>query len=225
MGFFDALDSVENKKEQEIVKVAAESISNETEREFCLWVKPTEKGWEQLLGQRDKSSLVVDLLLPTKNGRRRVRIKDGVANLTLKRWTSDGTKEEHSELGTRTALSMFDISPNIHIFTRISYEAPEFKERAGGKSEYDIDLFCRPGVDLSDAFSSLTKFNGMVEDINSAPLYTEWVKVELEVAKFFDIKPSELIPFEFEEYMSSRPKDEEGKAEISHYWDVVTNHA
>lgn len=220
-GFLDVLDAVDKNQEDEIIKVVQESVSTEKEKEYCVWVRPTEEGWKWLLEQ--EFGVVTDILLPTKVGRRRVRIK-GTDNavMTLKRFGEDGTHEEHSELGIRTGLSFFDVSPNIHVFKRISLPAPQFKEQ-GGECKWDIDMFCTYNGNAEDYFMRHSAFTEMVEEMGTKGILSKLVKVELEVERFFTDSIRELIPFPCSDIIPSRTRDEGTQAFLSHHWDVETN--
>lgn len=98
MGLFDILKNLDEQQEKEVITVARESISTEKEREYCMWVKPTEEGWQWLFGQTGETFL--DVIMPVVNGKRRVRLStDKTAVLTLKRQASDGRIEENSISG------------------------------------------------------------------------------------------------------------------------------
>ena len=44
MGLFDTLAQLEKAQEEEVIRVAGESIKREVEKEYCVWVKPTQAG-------------------------------------------------------------------------------------------------------------------------------------------------------------------------------------
>tara|TARA_Y100001956_G_scaffold4801_1_gene4347 strand:- start:36 stop:707 length:672 start_codon:yes stop_codon:yes gene_type:complete len=221
MGFLDALDKHEAGNEAEIVKAVGESISTEKEKEYCVWVRPTEAGWEWLKEQEFR--MLTDILLPTNVGRRRVRITDSKeAVMTLKRFAADGTNEEHSEIGMRTGLSFFDVSPNIHVFKRATIPAPQF-QKEGGNCKWDIDMFCMYGGNPTEYFMRLSAFEEMIEEMATKGQLSQLVKVELEVERFFTDSIRDLIPFECSEIIPSRSKDEATQAMMSHHWDVETN--
>ncbi len=221
MDFLAALDAHESAGEAEHAAVAHESISTEKEKEYCVWVRPTEAGWKWLVEQEFR--MITDILLPTDTGRRRVRITDTTeAVLTLKRLGTDGTNEEHSPVGMRTGLSFFDVSPNIHVFKRITIPAPEY-QREGGNCKWDIDMFCTYNGNPKEYFQRLTAFSEMVDEMATRGMMSKLVKVELEVERFFTDSIRELIPFECSEIIPSRSKDEATQAMMSHHWDVETN--
>lgn len=220
MGLFSVLDDL-NKEEltqyESSATVAGEAVTTEVEKEYCAWVKIGADVTTELINK--KSSVIIDILLPVEGGRRRVRIQDGKATLTLKRWTNEGTLEEHSEIGIATALTFVADSNNIHVFRRVSYptdiaESPE--------SKWDIDLFYAPRSNELKTVSNakdLGDFIGLLQDQVTLPL----IKVELEVKEFFTDTIKELIPFEYTDYTPSRIKDDAIQAELAHNWDVVTN--
>ena len=221
MGLFTAIDEVEKKNENENVKVIGESISTEKEKEYCVWVKPSDAGWAWLREQEFR--IITDILLPTEVGRRRVRITgNDSAVLTLKRFSNDGTNEEHSEVGMRTGLSFFDVSPNIHVFRRITMDAPEYQSK-GGKCKWDIDMFHTYGGDPKEYFQRLSAFTEMVAETSERGMLSGLVKVELEVENFFTDTIREIIPFECIDIIPSRPKDEALRAFLSNHWDNETN--
>ncbi len=221
MGLLDILDEHERADEAGHVAVAQESISTEKEKEYCVWVRPTEAGWKWLIQQEFR--MLTDILLPTNAGRRRVRITDNSeAVLTLKRLGTDGTNEEHSTIGMRTGLSFYDLSSNIHVFKRITIPAPEY-QREGGNCKWDIDMFCTYNGNPEEYFMRLTAFSEMVEEMATRGIMSKLVKVELEVERFFTDSIRELIPFECSEIIPSRSKDEATQAMMSHHWDVETN--
>lgn len=221
MGLLDILDEHERADEAGHAAVAQESISTEKEKEYCVWVRPTEAGWKWLVQQEFR--MLTDILLPTNTGRRRVRITDkDEAVLTLKRLGTDGTNEEHSTVGMRTGLSFYDLSPNIHVFKRITIPAPEY-QREGGNCKWDIDMFCTYNGNPEEYFMRLTAFSEMVEEMATRGIMSKLVKVELEVERFFTDSIRELIPFECSEIIPSRSKDEATQAMMSHHWDVETN--
>jgi CYTH domain-containing protein len=220
MGIFDAVDKVDADAEKANVVIAQESISTEVEKEYCVWVKPSDAGWTWL--EEQSGVMTTDLLLPTDKGRRRVRIKESAATLTLKRWSKEGTKEEHSEIGMRTALSFYDISPNVHVFKRITIPTPEYSEQAGS-SKWDIDVFYTYGGNAEAYYQRLSAFEELMGEMSDRGEASLWVKVELEVERFFTDSIIDLIPFEVTEVMPSRPKSEVMQATLTHHWDVLTN--
>ncbi|QVW28753.1 hypothetical protein pEaSNUABM8_00256 [Erwinia phage pEa_SNUABM_8] len=216
MSLLDVLDEVEKKMEGEVIKVARESVSTEKEKEYCMWVKPTVEGWRWLYEQKGEFHL--DVLMPIAGGRRRVRIHTDKAQLTLKRWTEEtGTVEENSDIGLATALTFYGDGHAAHLVRRISMDAGELKEK-GGK-HWDIDVFYayqgRPMIPDQQAL------NDVVSTAEAGTSYGEWVKVELEVERFELETIRDLIPFEVEEAMPSRPSKQEDKVFLSNYWDNV----
>ncbi|EAB5867730.1 hypothetical protein BXE85_27545, partial [Salmonella enterica subsp. enterica] len=71
MGLFDTLARLDKAQEEEIIRVAGESIKHEVEKEYCVWVKPTQAGWDWLHAQEAK--MFMDILMPIEGGRRRIR--------------------------------------------------------------------------------------------------------------------------------------------------------
>lgn len=211
------LDNEATQQYEEAAVVAGEAVTTEVEKEYCAWVK-AEPDSLNVLDKHD-SSIIVDILLPVEHGRRRVRIENGKATLTLKRWSDDGTVEEHSELGLATALTFIADSDNIHVFKRISFNADIVESP---DSKWDIDLFIEPHRNELATLQTAKDFNdfiGMVQRQDSLP----WIKVELEVKEFFTNTIRELVPFEHTDYTPSRIKDDTIQAMLAHNWDVVTN--
>ncbi|ANZ48534.1 hypothetical protein BIZ78_gp041 [Erwinia phage vB_EamM_Caitlin] len=216
MSFLDVLDEVEQKMEQEVIKVARESVSTEKEKEYCLWVKPTVEGWRWLYAQQGHFHL--DVLMPIAGGRRRIRIEEGKAELTLKRWSEEnGTVEENSDIGFDTALTFYADGHAAHLVRRIRLEPGELAEK-GGK-HWDIDVFY--SYQGRPMLPDLQAFKDVVEAAEAGTSYGEWVKVELEVERYELESIREFIPFEVEATMASRPSNQEDQVFLRDYWDNV----
>lgn len=216
MSLLDVLDQVEQTMEQEVIKVARESVSTEKEKEYCLWVKPTVEGWRWLYEQ--KGHFHLDVLMPISGGRRRIRIEEGKAELTLKRWSEEsGTVEENSDIGFDTALTFYADGHPAHLVRRIRLEPGELAEK-GGK-HWDIDVFY--SYQGRPMLPDLQAFNDVVEAAEAGTSYGEWVKVELEVERFELESIKDFIPFEVEATMASRPSNQEDQVFLRHYWDNV----
>lgn len=216
-GLSALLKKIDQEQEDEVVLVAHESVSRETEKEYCLWVKPTPEGWQWLASQVGIST--TDILMPVEGGRRRIRIRPDGAELTLKRRIEGETNEENSQIGVDTALTFYADGNNTHMFKRIHME-PGDELVAKGAKHWDIDMFyiskVRPTL---PNHAALNEFLSVIGDGSS---YGDLVKVELEVEKFFTNSIRDILPFEVEEVYPSRPKDELTQAMISNYWDNVT---
>lgn len=210
------LDQVEQTMEDAVVRVAHESISTEKEKEYCLWVKPTIDGWRWLTEQQGEC--YIDVLMPVEGGRRRVRITSGKAELTLKTRVNDGTVEENSDIGFATALTFYADDYLCHLVRRIRLDAGELTAQ-GGK-HWDIDVFYRyqghPQIPDQQAFDDI------VATALAGTSYGDWVKVELEVERFELESIREHVPFEIEDAIPSRPKDEADQLMLRDYWDNVT---
>lgn len=216
MGFLDVLEAVEKQVEEGVLKVAHESVSTEKEKEYCMWVKPTIEGWEWLKAQQGEC--YIDVLMPVSGGRRRVRIKSGKAELTLKTRQENDTIEENSDIGFATALTFYADDYLCHLVRRIRLEPGELAER-GGK-HWDIDVFYRyqghPMIPDQQAFDDI------IATALAGTSYGDWVKVELEVERFELESIREFIPFAIEDAIPSRPKNEEDQVMLRDYWDNVT---
>lgn len=220
----DAIAQQERQLENSAIAVAHESVSTEKEKEYCLWVKPTDEGWKWLMEQT--GSMRMDVLIPIVNGRCRARIEqtgEGTykAELSNKYRAEEGSNELNSDVGLLQVLG-FHSNPDYlaHMFRRISLEASEaVREQAG--TSWDIDVFFttqgRPGP-----FNSVTEFNEYVDMVSQGSRVGEWVKVELNVEKFLLPGIHEHIPFAFSEAIPSRTQDPQLQEIVRHYWDVVT---
>ena len=156
MGLFDTLAQLEKAQEEEVIRVAGESIKREVEKEYCVWVKPTQAGWDWLHAQSTK--MFMDILMPIEGGRRRIRIKeDGTAQLTLKRKFLDGKVEENSDIGISSALSFYKDGYLAHLVKRIHLEPGELADK--GAKHWDIDIFSittgHPAIEVSGDFNDL----------------------------------------------------------------------
>lgn len=215
MSLLDVLDEVEKRMEDEVVKVARESVSTEKEKEYCLWVKPSVEGWRWLYEQAGECHL--DVMMPVPQGRRRIRIQSGKAELTLKRFGDQGTIEENSDIGFDTALTFYADEHPSHLVRRIRLEPGELAAK-GGK-HWDIDVFYQ--YQGRPQLPDLQAFDDMVATAVAGTSTGEWVKVELEVERFELESIRDYIPFEVEETMASRPKNEEDQIFLRDYWDNV----
>lgn len=211
------LDNESRAQYEDKAIIAGEAVTTEVEKEYCAWVKADEAAVDGL--NERGGSVIVDILLPIDGGRRRVRIEDGKATLTLKRWSDAGTVEEHSELGLATALTFIKDSDNIHVFKRVTFNA-DIAEAPGSK--WDIDLFIEPHRNELATLQTAKDFDDFIGMIQSQGILP-WIKVELEVKEFFTDSIRELVPFEHTDYTPSRVKDDTVQAMLAHNWDVVTN--
>lgn len=217
MSFLDTIDELERGEEEGVMKVARESISTETEKEYCLWVKPTEEGWNWLREQQ--GSMYVDTLMPINRGKRRVRLtEDHKAVLTVKRFADDGCVEENSDIGFDTALTFYQDDFVSHLVKRIHLPAGEL-EAKGGK-HWDIDVFYRAGG--HPQLLNTDDYDALLNTMKQGSSYGEWVKVELEVDRFEMESIREHIPFAVEDVIPSRPTKPEDQEFIRNYWDVDT---
>lgn len=217
MGLFDTLAQLEKAQEEEVIRVAGESIKREVEKEYCVWVKPTQVGWDWLHAQSTK--MFMDILMPIEGGRRRIRIKeDGTAQLTLKRKFLDGKVEENSDIGISSALSFYKDGYLAHLVKRIHLEPGELADK--GAKHWDIDIFTiatgHPAIELS------SDFNDLLTEMRSSTSVGDWVKVELEVERYEIADVLSVIPFEFDGHIPATPKDPEDQEYLRDYWDSVT---
>lgn len=217
MGLFDTLAQLEKAQEEEVIRVAGESIKREVEKEYCVWVKPTQAGWDWLHAQSTK--MFMDILMPIEGGRRRIRIKeDGTAQLTLKRKFLDGKVEENSDIGISSALSFYKDGYLAHLVKRIHLEPGELADK--GAKHWDIDIFSittgHPAIEVS------ADFNDLLTEMRSSTSVGDWVKVELEVERYEIKDLLEVIPFEFDGHIPATPKDPEDQEYLRDYWDSVT---
>ncbi|EGI8965158.1 hypothetical protein IG651_002697 [Salmonella enterica subsp. enterica serovar Enteritidis] len=217
MGLFDTLAQLEKAQEEEVIRVAGESIKREVEKEYCVWVKPTQAGWDWLHAQSTK--MFMDILMPIEGGRRRIRIKeDGTAQLTLKRKFLDGKVEENSDIGISSALSFYKDGYLAHLVKRIHLEPGELADK--GAKHWDIDIFTittgHPAIEVS------ADFNDLLTEMRSSTSVGDWVKVELEVERYEIKDLLEVIPFEFDGHIPATPKDPEDQEYLRDYWDSVT---
>lgn len=217
MSLFDTLDAIENEKENDVLKVARESVKVETEKEYCLWVKPTAEGWEWLVKQEGHTHL--DTMMPIVNGKRRVRLgEDHKAELTVKRFADEGCIEENSDIGFNSALTFYQDDFVSHLVKRISLPAGDL-EAKGGK-HWDIDVFYT--VAGHPQLSSVEDFDALLNTMRQSSSFGDWVKVELEVERFELESIRDHIPFGVEEVIPSRPTDPVLAEFIRSYWDLDT---
>jgi hypothetical protein len=220
----DAIAQQERRLEDEVTAVARESVSTEKEKEYCLWVKPTDEGWKWLMDQ--SGSMRMDVLIPIINGRCRARIEqteEGAfkGELSNKYRAEEGSNEINSDIGVMQVLGFHSNTDYLtHMFRRISLEASEAVRAQAGTS-WDIDVFFttqgRPGP-----FGSISEFQECVDIISQGSRVGEWVKVELNVEKFLLPGIEAHIPFAFSEAIPSRTQDPQLQEIVRHYWDVVT---
>lgn len=217
MGLFDILKNLDEQQEKEVITVARESISTEKEREYCMWVKPTEEGWQWLFGQTGETFL--DVIMPVVNGKRRVRLStDKTAVLTLKRQASDGRIEENSDIGFASGLTFYEDGNLAHLVRRIKLEPGELAEQ--GAKHWDIDLFFK--LAGHPVIESQAGFEGLVNELRDSTTFGEWVKVELEVERFELTSIKDVLPFAVEDAIPGNPSDVESQLVISNYWDNET---
>lgn len=217
MGLFDTLAKLDDQKEADVLKVAGESVRVETEKEYVLWVKPTEEGWAWLFEQT--ANVFMDVLMPIARGRRRVRLgSDGSAELTVKRMVAEGKIEENSDIGFGAGLTFYEDGNLAHLVRRIHMDAGDLNER-GGK-HWDIDLFYK--VNGHPSLETKEDYDAFVNELSNSTSFGEWVKVELEVERFEIESIKEHIPFTVSEVIPGSPKDPEEQELIRDYWDSET---
>lgn len=220
----DAIAQQERQLENEAILVARESVSTEKEKEYCLWVKPTDEGWKWLMEQTGKMRM--DVLIPIVNGRCRARIEEAAeggycGQLSNKYRGENGSDEINSDIGVMQVLG-FHSNPDYlaHMFRRITLEASEtVKEQAG--TSWDIDVFFTT-QGRAGPFNDVTEFNDYVTMVSQGSRFGEWVKVELNVEKFLLPGIQQHIPFAYSEAIPSRTQDPQLQETVRHYWDVVT---
>ncbi|QXO09680.1 hypothetical protein pEaSNUABM11_00256 [Erwinia phage pEa_SNUABM_11] len=211
------LAEMDKTREDGIVKVARESISVEKEKEYCMWVRPTEAGWAWLRDHAGEFHL--DVMMPMQGGRRRVRIHADKAELTVKTFDGAEREEENSEIGMKSAMSFYADGFLTHLVKRVTVE-PEEEVKAKGGKHWDIDVFFvaqdHPELPDADALKAL------FDVAKQGTAYGDWVKVELEVERFDLESIVDLIPFAVEEAMPSKPSSPDAQEFLRHYWDSVT---
>ncbi|QVW55249.1 hypothetical protein pEaSNUABM29_00209 [Erwinia phage pEa_SNUABM_29] len=217
MGLFDVLKNLDEQQEKEVITVARESISTEKEREYCMWVKPTEEGWNWLFEQA--GGVFLDVIMPVANGKRRVRLtSEGKAVLTLKRQASDGRIEENSDIGFATGLTFYGDGNLAHLVRRLSLEPGELAEQ--GAKHWDIDMFfMMTGHPVID---SQADFEAVVGELRDSTSFGEWVKVELEVERFELTSIKDVLPFAVEDAIPGNPSNADDQEVIRNYWDNDT---
>ncbi|ANZ50673.1 hypothetical protein STRATTON_248 [Erwinia phage vB_EamM_Stratton] len=217
MGLFDTLAKLDQQQEADVLKVAGESVRVETEKEYVMWVKPTEEGWAWLFEQQ--AQVYMDVLMPIARGRRRVRLQSGgKAELTVKRMAGEGKIEENSDIGFGAGLSFYEDGHLAHLVRRIHMDAGELK--AQGAKHWDIDLFYT--VTGHPVLETQEDFDALVADLQTATSFGRWVKVELEVERFEINTIKDVIPFGVAEAIPGGPKDPETQEMLRHYWDNET---
>lgn len=214
MGLLDILKNLDEQQEKEVITVARESISTEKEREYCMWVKPTEEGWNWLFEQ--SGGVFLDIIMPVVNGKRRVRLSsDKTAVLTLKRQATDGRIEENSDIGFASGLTFYEDGNLAHLVRRIKLEPGELAEQ--GAKHWDIDMFFK--VSGHPVIDSQNDFEALVTELRDSTSFGEWVKVELEVERFELTSIKEIIPFGIEDAMPGNPSNADEQEVIRNFWD------
>jgi len=211
------LGNLDKAQEEEVIKVAQEAISVEREREYCMWVKPTEEGWAWL--REHATTCYLDVLMPMLGGRRRVRAGADSCEMTVKVFDGADKIEENSEIGYASGLSFYADGNAAHLFRRAHLPASEELVNKGGK-HWDIDVFHvyndHPSIPDKEALLALFEQSGQ------GTSFGDWVKVELEVETFQLESILDYIPFAFEESMPSKPKDADSQEFLRNYWDNET---
>lgn len=221
MDFLDKLRQIDETIQQTPSgqQVAGESVGKTVEREYCFWVKPTADGWNWLFNANGIFHL--DILMPIVDGRRRIRIdEDGKSELTIKTFHDGAKLEENADIGFNLAISFYDKALLNHMFRRVRVEPNEEAVAIKGH-HWDIDMFYKT-QDTPD-FKTIEDFKDYIQSLRGSTNATDWVKVELEVEEFVDgADVASLIPFPYDEIMSSNPKSEEEREFIRDYWERVT---
>lgn len=220
----DSIKQLDDKIEWNNQQVAAESVSAEKEKEYCLWVKPTAAGWEWLAQAQGEMRL--DVLIPVPYGRCRARISqtgEGCdAVLSNKYRNDDGSSNEiNSDIGAVQVLGFYSNTDYLtHVFKRITMEAsPEVKAQHG--TSWDIDVFYagnhpRPELVVTEHVDEF--LSGTAAGSN----FAEWVKVELNVDKFMLPGIEGIVPFEYSDKIPSRTQDPTLQEVVRHFWEVET---
>lgn len=214
MSILDFLGDIEERAEQEIITVARESISTEIEKEYCVWVKPTQAGWDWLINNEGK--FFIDVMMPYPAGKRRVRIhEDKTAVFTYKTAAEGGRKEENSPFGFLSGLTFYGDKNLAHLVRRIHMDAGELKER--GAKHWDIDVFYNvaghPYIQSEEDFASF------IESVRNSTSFCSLVKVELEVERYELTSIRDYLPFEVEDIIPGNPKDPLDQEAIRNFWD------
>lgn len=219
----DALGVVDKQREEWNLTLARESVSQEKEKEYCLWVKPTEHGWAWLEAQTGIRRM--DVLIPILNGRCRARASDETGSFTgelsNKYRGVGGSDEVNSEIGIMQVLGFYSNPDYLtHVFKRITVEANEdIKARSG--TTWDIDIFYTPST-TRPALNNEGELSTFLDDVIAGGRLGEWVKVELNVESFQLPGITDIIPFGYSESIPSRTQDPLLQEQVRHYWDVVT---
>ena len=219
----DTIRETEAQAEWSNQQAARESVSAEKEKEYCLWVKPTDAGWAWLAEAQGEMRL--DVLIPVPYGRCRARISqasDGTkGELSNKYRAEEGSNEINSEIGVVQVLGFYSNTDHLsHVFKRISFEASaEVKAQHG--TSWDIDVFyaanqARPELVVTEHVDEY--FATVAAGTN----FAEWVKVELNVEKFMLPGIEDIIPFEYSEKIPSRTQDPVLQEVVRHFWEVET---
>jgi hypothetical protein len=211
------LADLDKNREEGILKVARESISVEKEREYCMWVRPTEAGWAWLRDNAGEYHL--DVLMPMQGGRRRVRIHEDKAELTVKTMNGQDREEENSDIGMKSAMSFYADGFLTHLVKRVTVQPDEEVKAKGGK-HWDIDVFFvsqgHPELPDADALKAL------FDTVKQGTAYGDWVKVELEVERFELESIADIVPFAIEEAIPSKPSSPDAQEFLRNYWDNET---
>ncbi|AXF51379.1 hypothetical protein WELLINGTON_253 [Erwinia phage Wellington] len=211
------LAGMERDKEEGILKVARESVSVEKEREYCMWVRPTEEGWAWLQAQAGEYHL--DVMMPMLGGRRRVRVHADKAELTVKTFQGQEREEENSDIGMKSALSFYGDEFLTHLVKRVTIDPTDEVKASGGK-HWDIDVFYvsqgHPEIPDVDALKAL------FETVAQGTSFGDWVKVELEVERFEMESIADVIPFAVAEAVPSKPSSPDLQEFLRNYWDNET---
>lgn len=211
------LAELDKSREDEVVKVARESISVEKEREYCMWVRPSEAGWAWLRDQQGEYHL--DVMMPMQGGRRRVRIHEDKAELTVKTFQGQEREEENSDIGMRSALAFYADNFLTHLVKRVTIDPTEDVKARGGK-HWDIDVFFvyQDHPELPD----VEAVKALFDNAKQGTAYGDWVKVELEVERFDLESIADIVPFAIEEAIPSKPSSADAQEFLRNYWDNET---
>lgn len=219
----DSIRMVEEQQEWSAQQVAAESVSAEKEKEYCLWVKPTDAGWAWLAEAAGEMRL--DVLIPVPYGRCRARISqtpDGTkGELSNKYRAEEGSNEINSEVGVVQVLGFFSNTDYLsHVFKRISL-APNEEVKAKYGKGWDIDVFFAPPPARPELVVT-EHVDEFLTSVAAGTNFAEWVKVELNVEKFLLPGIEDIVPFEYSEKIPSRTQDPVLQEVVRHFWEVET---
>lgn len=219
----DSIRETEEKAEWSNLQTARESVSAEKEKEYCLWVKPTDAGWEWLAQAQGEMRL--DVLIPVPHGRCRARITQAAngtkAELSNKYRAQEGSNEINSDVGVVQVLGFYsNVEHLTHVFKRISFEASDDVKAQHGTS-WDIDVFyagnqSRPELVVTEHVDEY------LTSVAAGTNFAEWVKVELNVEKFLLPGIEDIVPFPYSEKIPSRTQDPALQEIVRHFWEVET---